>query len=109
MAGTDSFRGARDLLLRHREDYATAYREFSSINSAAHLHGSLLLMHGTGDDNVHIANSLQFIQALIDAGIPYDLQVFPRKTHSISGNEARVALFNRILIHFERTLKPPVR
>jgi dipeptidyl-peptidase 4 len=86
---------------------AAAYHEFSSLASAAHLHGSLLLMHGTGDDNVHITNSLQFIQALIDAGIPYDFQVFPRKTHAIAGNEARVALFNRILSHFERTLKPP--
>ena len=83
------------------------YRDFSVVNSAAHLHGNLLLMHGTGDDNVHIENSIQFIQALIEAGIPYDFQVFPRKTHSISGNEARVALFNRILAHFERYLKPP--
>jgi len=88
---------------------ASAYRNFSPLTSAAHLHGRLLLAHGTGDDNVHIANSIQFIQALIDAGIPYDFQVFPRKTHAISGNEARVALFNRILAHFERYLKAPVQ
>jgi dipeptidyl-peptidase 4 len=80
------------------------YRDFSVLTSAAHLHGNLLLVHGTGDDNVHIENSIQFIQALIDAGIPYDFQVFPRKTHAIAGNEARVALFNRILAHFERYL-----
>ena len=84
---------------------AVAYRDFSVVNSAAHLHGSLLLVHGTGDDNVHIENSIQFIQALIEAGIPYDFQVFPRKTHAIAGSEARVALFNRILAHFERHLK----
>jgi dipeptidyl-peptidase-4 len=87
---------------------AAAYKDFSVVSSAAHLHGSLLLAHGTGDDNVHIENSIQFIQALIEAGIPYDFQVFPRKTHSISGNEARVELFNRILAHFERYLKTPV-
>ncbi len=86
-----------------------AYRDFSVVNSASRLKGNLLLVHGTGDDNVHIENSMQFIQALIDAGIPYDFQVFPRKTHSISGNEARVELFNRILAHFERYLKPPVQ
>ena len=88
---------------------AATYRDFSLVASAGHLHGKLLLMHGTGDDNVHIANSLQFIQALIDAGIPYEFQVFPRKTHSISGNEARVALFNRLLAHFERNLKAPAQ
>jgi dipeptidyl-peptidase-4 len=58
---------------------------------------------------VHIANSIQFIQALIEAGIPYDFQVYPRKTHSISGNDARTQLFNRILAHFEQYLKPPAR
>ena len=84
------------------------YRDFSSVNAAAHLHGNLLLVHGTGDDNVHIENSVQFIQELIDAGIAYDFQIFPRKTHAIAGNEARVALFNRILAHFERYLKPPI-
>ena len=85
----------------------TAYKDFSVVNSAAHLHGNLLLVQGTGDDNVHIENSIQVIQALTEAGIPYDFQVFPRKTHSISGNEVRVELFNRILAHFERFLKAP--
>ena len=88
---------------------AAAYKDFSVVNSAANLKGRLLLVHGGGDDNVHIENSMQFIQALIEAGIPYDFQVFPRKTHSIAGNDARVELFNRILAHFERYLKPPVQ
>jgi dipeptidyl-peptidase-4 len=88
-----------------KED-AAAYRDFSVLNSAAHLKGNLLLVHGTGDDNVHIENSIQFIQALIEAHIPYDFQVFPRKTHSIAGSDARVELFNRILAHFERYLEP---
>ena len=88
---------------------AVGYHDFSVVNSASRLKGNLLLVHGTGDDNVHIENSIQFIQALIEAGIPYDFQIFPRKTHSISGNEARVELFNRILAHFERYLKPVVQ
>jgi len=81
------------------------YRDNSVINSAKNLHGHLLLVHGTGDDNVHFANSIQYIQKLIDADIPYDFQVYPRKTHSIAGPEARVHLFNRILTHFETYLK----
>ncbi len=84
------------------------YKDFSVVNSATHLKGRLLLVHGTGDDNVHIGNSIQFIQGLMDAGIPYDFEVFPRKTHSIAGSETRVQLFNRILAHFEQYLKPPV-
>jgi dipeptidyl-peptidase-4 len=88
------------------KEEAAVYRDFSVLNSAARLKGDLLLMHGTGDDNVHIENSIQFIQALIEAHIPYDFQVFPRKTHSIAGSDARVELFSRILAHFERYLEP---
>ena len=83
----------------------SGYRDDSVVNSAKNLHGHLLLVHGTGDDNVHIANSIQFIQKLIDADIPYDFQVYPRKTHSIAGPEARTHLFSRILAHFELYLK----
>jgi dipeptidyl-peptidase-4 len=72
---------------------------------ASNLKGRILIAQGTGDDNVHMANTIQFIQPLIDAGIPYDLQLFPRKTHSIAGPTARSELFNRILWHFETYLK----
>jgi dipeptidyl-peptidase-4 len=48
---------------------------------------------------------VQFVQKLIEAGIPYDLQIYPRKTHSIAGPDVRQHLFNRILAHFEMYLK----
>jgi dipeptidyl-peptidase-4 len=70
------------------------------------LKGRLLIAHGTGDDNVHIENTVQFVQKLIEAGDPYDLQIYPRKTHSISGADVRTSLFNRILAQFEMYLKP---
>jgi dipeptidyl-peptidase-4 len=89
-------------------DFPDGYKEFAVVNSAAKLKGHLLLAQGTGDDNVHMENSIQFIQKLIEAGIPYDLQVYPRKTHSIAGPDARAHLFNRILAHFEEYLKPAV-
>ncbi len=81
------------------------YTADSPTTSAAKLKGRLLIAHGTGDDNVHLANTIQFLQPLIDAGIPYDLQLFPRKTHSIAGPTARNELFHRILWQFETYLK----
>lgn len=81
------------------------YDADSTLRSAAQLKGKLLLIHGTGDDNVHLANSLQQQQAFIDAQIPFDLELFPGKTHSISGYTARVNLFNHILQYFETNLK----
>ena len=84
---------------------AATYKADAAVASAAHLKGRLLIAQGTGDDNVHLANMIQFIQPLIDAGIPYDLQLFPRKTHSIAGEASRNELFNRILYQFETYLK----
>ncbi len=81
------------------------YTADSPVTHAADLKGRLLLAQGTGDDNVHIANTIQFLDPLINAGIPYDLQLFPRKTHSIAGTESRDELFNRILSQFETYLK----
>jgi dipeptidyl-peptidase-4 len=89
-------------------DFPEGYKDFSVVNTAAKLKGRLLLVHGTGDDNVHMENSIQFIQQLIEAQIPYDLQLYPRKTHSIAGPDVRTHLFNRILAHFEQNLMPPV-
>jgi len=91
------------------QDFPEGYEKQSEVYSAAQLKGRLLLVHGTGDDNVHMANSIQYIQKLIEAGIPYDLQLYPRKTHSISGEDARVHLYSRILDHFEKNLKPQAK
>lgn len=85
---------------------AANYKADSVQNSAADIHGHLLIAGGTGDDNVHLANTIQYIQKLIDAGVPYDYNLFPRKTHSIAGPTARTELFQRILAEFEMYLKP---
>ena len=89
-------------------EFASGYRDFSAVNWAANLKGRLLLAQGTGDDNVHMENMVQYVQKLIEAGIPYDLQIYPRKTHSITGPDVRTHLYNRILAHFEEYLKPAV-
>lgn len=84
-----------------------AYHDDSVVNSANHLQGRLLLAHGTSDDNVHFANSIAFIRALIDAGIPYDLQLFPGRSHGIAGTKDSVQLYTRILEHFQNNLMKP--
>jgi len=80
--------------------------EMSDVTRAADkLHGSLLLVHGTSDDNVHFQNTIQMINALIAAGKPFQLMIYPNKTHSIAGKDARVHLFTMIEDHFEKELK----
>ena len=85
-------------------DNAEEYEKTSIVKSAYRLHGRLLLVHGTSDDNVHMQNSIQFINALIDAERPFDLQLYPGKTHGIAGPQARTHLFNRMLWQWEQHL-----
>lgn len=82
------------------------YHDDSVVNSASRLHGTLLMAQGTGDDNVHMQNSIQMIQEFVTADVPYRLLLYPRKTHSIAGHVARTHLFNAILDQFETNLKP---
>jgi dipeptidyl-peptidase 4 len=86
-------------------DNPEGYHDNSVVTNAKELKGNLLLLHGTGDDNVHFANSIQLIQQFINHNIPYDFQIYPRKTHSVSGAETRTHMYNRILWHFETYLR----
>jgi len=87
------------------KDDPEGYAQSDVTKSAANLHGALMLAHGTGDDNVHFQNSMQMIDALIKAGKQFRLMIYPNKTHSIAGSDARDQLFHMIEDHFERELK----
>jgi dipeptidyl-peptidase 4 len=60
------------------------YRVTAPRWAAKDLHGNILLMHGTIDDNVHIQNTIQFIYELEKANKPYQLQVYPKSRHGIT-------------------------
>jgi dipeptidyl-peptidase-4 len=87
------------------KDDKAGYEQSDVTKYADKLHGALLLVHGTSDDNVHFQNSIQMINALINAGKQFRLMIYPNKTHSIAGKDARVHLFTMIEEHFERELK----
>jgi dipeptidyl-peptidase-4 len=88
------------------KDNADGYKDSSPVHFAHDLHGRLLEVHGTSDDNVHLQNTLQMAGSFIDAGVQFDLQLYPGKTHSIAGSASRTHLFHRIQDHFERWLMP---
>jgi dipeptidyl-peptidase-4 len=88
------------------KDDAQNYTEDAVVNSAENLHGRLLVAHGTGDDNVHVANTLQWLDALMAAGKSCDLLLYPRLTHSLDTPEARTQLYGKILEEFEQVLHP---
>jgi dipeptidyl-peptidase 4 len=75
------------------KDNPTAYDD-SIVSAANNLHGSLLLVHGTSDDNVHFQNTIQMTDSLIRAGKQFRLMIYPDKTHGIAGSVTRTQLFH---------------
>jgi dipeptidyl-peptidase-4 len=88
------------------KDNPDGYKDSSPVNFAGDLHGKLLEVHGTSDDNVHMQNTIQMVNGFIDAGKQFRLMVYPRKTHGIAGKAARTHLFHMIDDHFLETLAP---
>lgn len=78
------------------QENASGYDENSPINFASKLKGNFLLIHGTADDNVHFQNSMQFIEALVQANKQFDWAVYPDKNHGIYGGRTRIQLFNKM-------------
>jgi dipeptidyl-peptidase-4 len=66
------------------QDNAAGYRLGSAINFAEGLRGKLLVVHGSGDDNVHYQGTERLINRLIELGKPFDVMVYPNRTHAIS-------------------------
>ena len=79
------------------QDNQAGYRDSSPVNQAANLRGKLMIVHATGDDNVHFANTSEVINALVLAGkYPASLMIFPGRGHGIADVPARIQLFKGI-------------
>ncbi len=78
------------------QENASGYDTNSPINFADKLKGNFLLIHGTADDNVHFQNSMQFIEALVQANKQFDWAIYPDKNHGIYGGKTRIQLFNKM-------------
>ena len=76
------------------------YKQSSPATHAAKLKGKLLIAHGTGDDNVHFANTVELIEELIRAKRYTEVQIYPGRGHGIGDPTARVHLFNRVTQFF---------
>ena len=91
--------------MKRPQDNAEGYEKTSFVKRAKDLHGRLLLVHGTADDNVHPQNCWAFADALIEAGKQFDMMIYPMRKHGISDNAAKMHLFNRMLEFWNQNLK----
>jgi dipeptidyl-peptidase 4 len=83
------------------QDDSVGYQDSSPVNQAGNLKGQLMMIHGTGDDNVHFANTSEMLNELIDTGrYPAGLMIFPGRGHPIGDRPARIQLFERVTQFF---------
>jgi dipeptidyl-peptidase-4 len=83
---------------------AKAYDNASPITRASALHGRVLIVYGTYDDNVHPQNELAFIDALIKAGKLFDVMVYPMRKHDIGDRDATLHLYRTMIEFWKKNL-----
>jgi len=89
------------------QDSSAAYKQSSAINFTSGLKGQLLVMHGSGDDNVHFQGFELLVNNLISLGKNFDMRVYPGRTHGIfEGLGTTPDVFTNILAYFETHLPP---
>lgn len=82
--------------MRMPQENPKGYDDNAPEKMADRLKGKLLLMHGTGDDNVHFQNAAVFTNALIKANKQFDNGYYPDRAHGISGGNASIHLYTKM-------------
>ena len=93
-----------EFAMKRPQDNPEGYDLTSFVKSAKNLHGRLLLIHGTYDDNVHPQNSWHFIDELIKANIMFDMMFYPMRMHGFSDRPAKIHRQNKMLEFWKKNL-----
>ena len=91
--------------MRTPKENMEGYEASSAMNRVNNLHGALLLMHGTADDNVHLRNASEYSEALVQADKQFDMHIYTNRNHSIRGGNTTKHLLTRVTNFFIEHLK----
>jgi len=91
--------------MKRPQDNEEGYEATSHAKRAADLHGRLLLVHGTYDDNVHPQNSWSFSDELIEAGITLDMMIYPMRKHGIADDAAQLHVYKTMFEFWQRNFE----
>ena len=91
--------------MRTPKENMEGYEASSAMNRADKLHGELLLIHGTADDNVHLRNASEYSEALVQADKQFDMHIYTNRNHGIRGGNTTKHLLTRVVNHFIEHLK----
>ena len=88
--------------MKRPQDNEDGYAATSHAKRAADIHGRLMLVHGTYDDNVHPQNSWSFADEMIEAGITLDMMIYPMRKHGIADDAAQLHVYKTMLEFWQR-------
>ena len=91
--------------MRTPKENMEGYEASSAMNRVNNLHGALLLMHGTADDNVHLRNASEYSEALVQADKQFDMHIYTNRNHGIRGGNTTKHLLTRVTNFFIEHLK----
>ena len=80
------------------------YNEASLLNKAADLTGNVLIIHGTGDDNVHVQHTMQYIDALVQANKQFEMQLYPDDNHFLRKGNNATHMHEKVLLFLQKNL-----
>ena len=78
------------------QNIGSGYDDNSPINFVKDIKGKYLIVHGTGDDNVHFQNSVMMVNEMIKNNIPFDSEFYPNRNHGIYGGATRLHLYTKM-------------
>ena len=87
------------------QDNEQGYEDNSPINFVDDMKGELLVIHGAEDDNVHIQNTMEFIEAMVKHNKQFDMIIYPGQNHHMFGENFRHHLYQAVDAFFEKNLK----
>jgi dipeptidyl-peptidase 4 len=90
--------------LQRPQDNPSGYDDNSPINFVKNIKGNYLIVHGTADDNVHFQNSVEMVEAMIQADIKFDSEFYPNKNHGIYGGNTRNHLYQKMTEYLIKNL-----
>jgi len=96
--------GYTERFMRRPQVNEKGYDAADLTKMADRMNGKLLLVHGLSDDNVHAQHTLKLIDALVQAGKQFDMQIYPDDNHFLRKRSNYEHLHRRIMLFFETNL-----
>jgi dipeptidyl-peptidase-4 len=82
--------------MRTPQENPDGYDDNSPLSFADKIKGNYLIIHGSADDNVHLQNTMEFTERMVQAGVQFDMAVYTNRNHSIYGGNTRMHLYTRL-------------